>query len=126
MVGQSVIRAQKPDLTWLVVVVSAHGGRRPDLRTVRRNHVEQSRVVDFTVLDYEGLLLALEAIVERVETADDVPRAGQELVVDLGHGVCGVSASSVVKRVRRWQAQASIVNVEAAHHVVHNGCRVAL
>lgn len=67
----------KVDLTSLVAL--AHVAREsrglPDLGAIRSDHVEQGNVVDDARIEHESLLLAIEAIVEWIEAAHDIPIA---------------------------------------------------
>ena len=92
---------------------------------MRERVVEDGLVVNLAVLNIERGLLALVAVVERVETAHDVPVSIDLVVLDALNIVRGGPASRIVQRVGRWKPHALVISKHALHHVVDNWRLVA-
>lgn len=125
VIWEPIIVGEEHELAWLSIIIARHGCLGPDLSAVDSNHTEESRVVDLAVLDFEGRLLALVTVIQRIEATDNIPMAIDLIIFNFFNGVGGVPASSIVQRIRRWQAQALMVHIEALHHVVNDGSLVA-
>ena len=85
-------------------------------------HVEDSLVVNLAVLNNEGGLLALVAVVERVETAHNVPVSIDLIIIDALNIVRGGTARRIVQRVGSWKPEALVVSKHALHHAGPSYC----
>ena len=124
-VRQSAVIANKHEWARLRDVVSGHGCSGPNLGSVHSLHAENGRIVDLTIFNREGRLLTLVAVVERVETAHDIPQAVQLVILHFLNCFSGVAASRIVQRIWFGEWQALVIHIKALHHIICNCRRVA-
>lgn len=69
--------------------------------------------------------MALVAVVERVETAHNVPVSIDLIIIDALNIVRGGTARRIVQRVGSWKPKALVISINALHHIVDHGRLVA-
>ena len=126
LVGQPVLHARHFDVAGRGSILAHHVSSHPDLSAIHCNHVEECLVVNFAIVDVKGKLLARKAVVKRVEAAQDVPLAVEQVIIDRLDDLGWLSARGVVHSVRWRQCQTLVVNVQALHHGGGLGVLVAL
>lgn len=100
----------------------------PNQSVIHSDQVVVSTIIPLSILvncPIKEELLTIEAIVEWVESTDNVPFPVEEFLVNLRyHSRSWFSARRVVDWIWRGQGQALVIDKHAAHHCINCGCLV--
>ena len=108
---ETAVIAEHHEFAWLTAIFSSHISCEPNLSAIDSNQVEKSFVVDLAVIDIESKFLAVIAIVERIEAANDIPHSINQFIFNGVNDLGWVATSYIVDSIRRGQGQTVIVYI---------------